>query len=76
MVPRQPTKQYRREDLGEGVRGKHHSAYMRGTNLILLQPAMSKKITPAKIRPHGKVVEAQQRLPFKIKTPNAETVAA
>ena len=31
-------KHYRREDLGEGVRGKHHAAYVRGTNLILLQP--------------------------------------
>ncbi len=31
-------KHYRRADLGEGVRGKHHAAYVRGTNLSLLQP--------------------------------------
>jgi hypothetical protein len=34
-------KHYRREDLGEGVRGKHHAAYVRGTNLILLQPEVA-----------------------------------
>ncbi len=31
-------KQYRREDLGLGVRGKHYAAYTRGSNLVLLQP--------------------------------------
>jgi hypothetical protein len=31
-------KQYRREDLGIGVRGKHYASYTRGTNLVLLQP--------------------------------------
>ena len=31
-------KQYRREDLGVGVRGKHYASYTRGTNLVLLQP--------------------------------------
>lgn len=34
-------KHYRREDLGEGVRGKHHAAYVGGTNLILLQPEIA-----------------------------------
>lgn len=34
-------KHYRREDLGEPVRGKHHAAYVRGTNLILLQPEIA-----------------------------------
>lgn len=34
-------KHYRREDLGEGVRGKHHAAFVRGTNLILLQPEVA-----------------------------------
>ena len=32
---------YRREDLGESVRGKHHAAYVRSTNLILLQPEIA-----------------------------------
>ena len=34
-------KHYRREDLGEGVRGKYHAAYARGTNLVLLQPEVA-----------------------------------
>jgi hypothetical protein len=29
---------YRREDLGEGVRGKYLKAYQAGTNLVLLKP--------------------------------------
>jgi hypothetical protein len=28
--------EYRREDLGTGVRGKHHDAYQAGTNVALL----------------------------------------
>ena len=28
--------EYRREDLGAGVRGKHHDAYQSGTNIALL----------------------------------------
>ncbi len=28
--------EYRREDLGAGVRGKHHDAYQSGTNVALL----------------------------------------
>jgi hypothetical protein len=30
--------EYRREDLGEGVRGKYYQAYTKGTNLVLLNP--------------------------------------
>jgi hypothetical protein len=30
--------EYRREDLGKGVRGKYHRAYIKGTNLVLLKP--------------------------------------
>lgn len=30
--------EYRREDLGQGVRGKYRHAYEEGTNLILLSP--------------------------------------
>jgi TM2 domain-containing membrane protein YozV len=29
-------KQYEREDLGKGVRGKYYAAYSKGTNLVLL----------------------------------------
>lgn len=28
--------EYRREDLGRGVRGKYHRRYLKGTNLVLL----------------------------------------
>lgn len=31
-------KEYRREDLGSGVRGKYLKAYQAGTNLVLLSP--------------------------------------
>ena len=33
--------EYRREDLGSGVRGKYLSAYRAGTNLVLLSPAVA-----------------------------------
>jgi len=31
-------KEYRREDLGKGVRGKYFEEYKKGTNLVLLSP--------------------------------------
>ena len=31
-------KEYRREDLGSGVRGKHLEEFRKGTNLVLLSP--------------------------------------
>jgi hypothetical protein len=31
-------KEYRREDLGKGIRGKYFEEYKRGTNLVLLSP--------------------------------------
>jgi hypothetical protein len=34
--------EYRREDLGEGVRGKYLEAYRAGTNLVLLSPDVAK----------------------------------
>jgi hypothetical protein len=33
--------EYRREDLGGGVRGKYLEAYRSGTNLVLLSPDVS-----------------------------------
>lgn len=30
--------EYRREDLGRGLRGKHFNSYRKGSNLVLLQP--------------------------------------
>ncbi|MGC8491431.1 MAG: hypothetical protein ACP5SH_06815 [Syntrophobacteraceae bacterium] len=34
--------EYRREDLGSGVRGKYLEAYREGTNLVLLSPDVAK----------------------------------
>jgi hypothetical protein len=34
-------KEYRREDLGPGVRGKYYREYMKGTNLVLLRPEVA-----------------------------------
>ena len=34
--------EYRREDLGPGVRGKYLEAYRAGTNLVLLSPDIAK----------------------------------
>jgi hypothetical protein len=33
---------YRREDLGEGMRGKYFESYRKGTNLALLSPDVAK----------------------------------
>jgi hypothetical protein len=34
--------EYRREDLGPGIRGKYLDAYRSGTNLVLLSPDVAK----------------------------------
>jgi hypothetical protein len=34
--------EYRKEDLGPGVRGKYLKQHMQGTNLVLLQPDVAK----------------------------------
>jgi hypothetical protein len=34
--------EYKREDLGAGVRGKYFEDYSKGTNLVLLSPDVSK----------------------------------
>ncbi len=44
--------EYRREDLGKGVRGKYYVAYRKGSNLVLLTPEL------AKIFPTNKAVNA------------------
>jgi hypothetical protein len=33
--------EYRRADLGKGVRGKYYREYTRGTNLVLLRPEVA-----------------------------------
>ena len=34
--------EYRREDLGKGVRGKHYAEFKKGSNLVLLTPELSR----------------------------------
>lgn len=34
-------REYRREDLGKGIRGKYLKAYRSGTNLVLLRPEIA-----------------------------------
>jgi hypothetical protein len=40
-------KEYRREDLGRGVRGKYYREYMKGTNLVLLRPEVAQAFPTA-----------------------------
>lgn len=40
--PEEIRKEYKREDLGTGVRGKYLDAYQSGTNLVLLNPDVAK----------------------------------
>ena len=42
--------EYRREELGVGVRGKYFKQHSQGTNLVLLQPDIAKVFsTPAAV---------------------------
>lgn len=34
--------EYKREDLGQGIRGKYFESYQKGTNLVLLSPDVAK----------------------------------
>ncbi len=34
--------EYRREELGKGVRGKHFAEFEKGSNLVLLTPELAK----------------------------------
>ena len=34
--------EYRLEGLGKGVRGKHHAAFEKGSNLVFLTPELAK----------------------------------
>ena len=39
--------EYRREDLGKGVRGKYFARYTKGTNLVLLDDKVAKAFPTA-----------------------------
>ena len=38
VKPEEMRKEYKRKDLGKGIRGKYFDEYKKGTNLILLSP--------------------------------------
>ena len=40
--------EYKREDLGTGMRGKYHAAYQEGTNVVLLEPDVAKAFPDSK----------------------------
>lgn len=59
--------EYRREDLGKGVRGKYYKAYTKGTNLVLLSPDVAAAFPTAEavneaLRSLIKVAQASTRL--------------
>ncbi len=39
--------EYRREELGRGVRGKYFESYQKGSNLVLLSPDVAKAFSTA-----------------------------
>jgi len=41
--------EYRREDLGKGIRGKYHRAYSKGTNVVLLSPDVAAAFPTAEV---------------------------
>ena len=45
--PDEVRKEYRREDLGRGVRGKYYREYIKGTNLVLLRPEIAQAFPTA-----------------------------
>lgn len=60
--------EYRREDLGQGVRGKYYDAYTKGTNLVLLSPDVAAAFPTAEavneaLRSLLKIAQASVALP-------------
>jgi hypothetical protein len=47
MVKDEMRPNYRREDLGKGVRGKYYARYSKGTNLVLLDDRVAKAFPTA-----------------------------
>jgi hypothetical protein len=57
--------EYRREELGKGVRGKYFKQHAQGTNLVLLQPEIAKVFsTPAAVNEALRgLIQVAQRVP-------------
>jgi hypothetical protein len=65
--------EYRREDLGKGVRGKHYDEYIKGTNLVLLSPDVAAVFPTAEavneaLRSLVKIAQASIRRPRRSKS--------
>ncbi len=59
--------EYKREELGKGVRGKYYQAYTKGSNLVLLSPDVAAAFPTADavneaLRSLIKVAQASTRL--------------
>jgi hypothetical protein len=64
--------EYRREDLGKGVRGKYYKAYTKGTNLVLLSPDVAAVFPTAEavneaLRSLVRIAQASTRRPRRSK---------
>jgi hypothetical protein len=69
--------EYRREDLGKGVRGKYYKEYTKGTNLVLLSPDVAAAFPTADavneaLRSLIKVAQASTRLTARSKRSTAK----
>ena len=42
-----PADEYKRGDLGRGVRGKHYASFQKGSNLVLLSPDVARAFPTA-----------------------------
>lgn len=70
--------EYRREDLGQGVRGKYYRAYTKGTNLVLLSPDVAEAFPTTEsvneaLRSLIRVAQAATRRPGRPKSRAATT---
>jgi hypothetical protein len=70
--------EYRREDLGKGVRGKYYKSYTKGTNLVLLSPDVAAVFPTAEavneaLRSLVRIAQASTRRP---RRPKGDSTAA
>ncbi|TLD40690.1 MAG: hypothetical protein JETT_3058 [Candidatus Jettenia ecosi] len=58
-------KEYRREDLGKGIRGKYFEEYKKGTNLVLLSPDVAAVFPDDALRSLMKIAQKTSGLTLK-----------
>ena len=68
--------EYKREELGVGVRGKYFDEYNKGTNLVLLSPDVAKAFPTedAVNQALRSLIEIAQRSTTQAKTTNLEAL--